>query len=321
MGTYLLRRVAISVPVLLGITLAVYVIISLAPGDPVDALINPEAVAALGPEFREQQREALGLNQPILVRYGIWLKEVAIHGNLGYSFMDRQSIATKIGERLVPTLGLMSTALILAILVAVPLGVMSAIKQYSLIDYGATVLGFAAISVPSFFLSLAAIYVFALKFPILPAAGMETVGQPPSLLDTLWHLLLPAVVLGLAEAAPLIRYTRSSMLEVIRQEYVRAARGKGLRETTVIYQHALRNALIPLVTVVALGLPRLFGGAVIVESVFAWPGIGTLALTAVQGRDYPVIMAINLIAAVMILLSNMLADMIYAVIDPRIKYS
>jgi peptide/nickel transport system permease protein len=320
MGTYLLRRLAISVPVLLGITLAVYVIINLAPGDPVDALINPEAVATLGPDFREQQREALGLNRPILVRYAIWLKEAA-RGNLGYSFMDRQSIAAKIGERLLPTLGLMSSALILAIITAVPLGVLSAIKQYSLIDYTTTVLGFAAISVPSFFLGLAGIYVFALKIPILPAAGMETVGQPGSVSDFLWHLALPALVLGLAEAAPLIRYTRSSMLEVIRQDYVRAARAKGLRETTVVYQHALRNALIPLVTVVALGLPRLFGGAVIVEAVFAWPGIGTLALTAVQGRDYPVIMAINLISAVTILFSNLLADVIYAVIDPRIKYS
>ena len=320
MTTYLLRRLAISVPVLLGITLAVYVIINLAPGDPVDALVNPEAVATLGPDFREQQREALGLNQPMIVRYAIWLKEAA-HGNLGYSFMDRQSIAAKIGERLLPTLGLMSSALILAIVVAVPLGVLSAFKQYSLIDYGATVLGFAAISVPSFFLSLAAIYVFALKIPILPAAGMVTIGEPWSIRDVLWHLTLPAVVLGLAEAAPLIRYTRSSMLEVIRQEYVRAARAKGLRETTVIYRHALRNALIPLVTVIALGLPRLFGGAVIVEAVFAWPGIGTLALSAVQGRDYPVIMAINLISAVMILLSNLLADVIYAVIDPRIKYA
>jgi peptide/nickel transport system permease protein len=320
MGTYILRRLAITVPVLVGITLAVYLIINLAPGDPVDALINPEAVAALGPDFREQQREALGLNQPVLVRYGIWLKEAA-SGNLGYSFMDRQSIASKIGERLGPTLALMTTALILAIVIAVPLGVLSAIKQYSLIDYTTTVLGFAAISIPSFFLSLAAIYVFALKIPILPAAGMETVGEPWSLADFIWHLVLPALVLGLAEAAPLIRYTRSSMLEVIRQDYVRVARSKGLRETTVIYQHALRNALIPLVTVIALGLPRLFGGAVIVEAVFAWPGIGTLALTAVQGRDYPVIMAINLISAVTILFSNLLADVIYAVIDPRIKYS
>ena len=320
MATYLLWRLVISVPVLLGITLAVYVIISLAPGDPVDALVNPEAVAQLGPDFREQQREALGLNQPILVRYAIWLKELT-RGNLGYSFMDRQSIAAKIGERFLPTLELMSTALILAIVVAVPLGVLSAVRQYSLVDYTATVLGFAAISVPSFFLGLAGIYVFALKIPILPAAGMETVGQPGSLSDRLWHLALPALVLGLAEAAPLIRYTRSSMLEVIRQEYVRVARAKGLHETAVVYQHAFRNAAIPLVTVIALGLPRLFGGAVIVEAVFAWPGIGTLALTAVQGRDYPVVMAINLISAVTILLSNLLADVIYAVIDPRIKYS
>ncbi|MBV9897258.1 MAG: ABC transporter permease [Chloroflexi bacterium] len=320
MATYLLRRLAISIPVLLGITLAVYVIISLAPGDPVDALVNPEQVAALGPDFREQQRQALGLNQPIIVRYGIWLREAA-HGNLGYSFVDRRSIAAKLGERVLPTLGLMSTALILAIIVAVPLGVLSAIRQYSLIDYTATVLGFAAISVPSFFLSLAGIYMFALKIPILPAAGMVTVAQPWSVADFVWHLALPAVVLGLAEAAPLIRYTRSSMLEVIRQEYVRAARAKGLRESAVIYQHALRNAMIPLVTVIALGLPRLFGGAVIVEAVFAWPGIGTLALTAVQARDYPVIMAINLISAVAILLSNLLADMIYAVIDPRIRYA
>jgi peptide/nickel transport system permease protein len=319
-GTYLLRRLAISVPVLLGITLVVYVVISLAPGDPVDALVNPELVASLGPDFLEQQREALGLNQPIMVRYGIWLKEAAM-GNLGFSFMDRQPISDKIAERLWPTLRLMLAAQLIAIIIAIPLGVLSALKQYSLLDYAATVLGFAAISVPSFFLSLAGIYLFALKLPLVPAAGMVTVGQDPTVADALWHLMLPAAVLGLAEAAPLIRYTRSSMLEVIRQDYVRVARAKGLRERTVIYQHALRNALIPLVTVIALGLPRLLGGTVIVEAIFAWPGMGTLAITAVRGRDYPVIMAINLISAVMILLSNLLADVIYAVIDPRIKYS
>src|SRR5260370_21664741 len=167
MGTYLLRRLAISVPVLLGITLAVYVIISLASGDRVDALINHEAGAALGPDFREQQREALGLNQPILVRYAMWLKEVA-RGNLGYPFADRQAIAAKIGERLLPTLGLMSSAQILAIVIAVPLGVLSATRQYSLIDYSATLLGFAAIPVPAFFLSLAGVYVLPLEVPMLP---------------------------------------------------------------------------------------------------------------------------------------------------------
>src|SRR5215218_878661 len=320
MGTYLLRRLAISVPVLLGITLVVYVVISLAPGDPVDAMISPEQVAALGPDFLNQQREALGLNEPILVRYVLWLKEVA-QGNLGFSFMDRQSIAAKVGERLWPTLRLMLSAQLIAVVIAIPVGVLSALRQYSLLDYGATVLGFAAISIPSFFLSLAGIYIFALKIPILPSAGMVTVGQDPTIGDALWHLILPAVVLGLAEAAPLIRYTRSSMLEVIRQDYVRVARAKGLRERAVVYQHALRNALIPLVTVIALGLPRLLGGTVIVEAIFAWPGMGTLAITAVRARDYPVLIAINLISAVTILMSNLLADVIYAVIDPRIKYS
>src|SRR3954447_162087 len=320
MGTYLLRRLAISVPVLLGITLVVYVVISLAPGDPVDAMINPEMAASMGPGYIELKREELGLNQPILVRYGIWLKEVS-QGNLGYSFMDRQSIAGKVGERLWPTLRLMLAAQLIAIIIAIPVGVLSALKQYSLLDYSATILGFAAISIPSFFLSLAGIYLFALKIPILPSAGMATVGQEPSLADALWHQILPAIVLGLAEAAPLIRYTRSSMLEVIRQDYVTTARAKGLREGAVIWRHALRNALIPLVTIVALNLPRLLGGTVIIEAIFAWPGMGTLAITAVQARDYPVIMAINLITAFLILISNLLADVIYAVIDPRIKYS
>jgi len=215
----------------------------------------------------------------------------------------------------------MASAQLIAIIIAIPIGVLSALKQYSLLDYGSTVLGFAAISIPSFFLSLAVIYVFALKIPILPAAGMVTVGQDPTIGDAIWHLILPAVVLGLAEASPLIRYTRSSMLEVIRQDYVRVARAKGLRERPVVYQHALRNALIPLVTVVALNLPRLLGGTVIVEAIFAWPGMGTLAITAVRARDYPVLMAINLISAATILASNLLFDLVYAMIDPRIKYT
>ncbi len=318
MGQFLLRRLAISVPVLLGITIATYAIISFAPGDPVTALISPEAAASLGPGWVEQQREALGLNKPVPVRYALWLKEVA-RGNLGFSLKDRQPIGQKIVERLWPTLKLMGAALIVALVIAVPLGVLSAIKQYSFLDYLATVSGFAAISIPSFFLSLAAIYVFSLKLGWLPSSGMATVGQPGSTLDSARHLVLPALVLGLAEAAPLIRYTRSSMLEVIRQDYVTTARAKGLRERAVIGPHALRNALIPLVTVIALNLPRLLGGTVIIEAIFAWPGMGTLAIGAVQARDYPVIMAINLITATMILLSNLLADVIYAVIDPRIK--
>lgn len=320
MGRYLLTRVLINIPVLIGITLATYFIINLAPGDPVTAMVSPETVALLGPDYLQQQREQLGLNKPLPVRYVLWLKEIA-KGNLGFSLTDRQPIAGKIAERLGPTLKLMGAALIIGIAVAIPLGILSALRQYSFLDYFATVAAFGAISIPSFFLALGAIFIFALKLGWLPVAGMTTVGQPGSFLDSLKHLVLPACILGLGEAAPLIRYTRSSMLEVIRQDYVTTARAKGLRERAVIYRHALRNALIPLVTVVALGLPRLLGGTVIIETVFAWPGMGLLAITAVRGRDYPVIMAINLISAVMIVVSNLLADVIYAVIDPRIKYT
>ncbi len=174
---------------------------------------------------------------------------------------------------------------------------------------------------PSFFLGLAGIYIFSLKLGWLPTSGLATVGSPHIIGDSLRHVILPAFVLGLAQAAPLIRYVRSSMLEVIRQDYVNVARAKGLPERVVIYRHALRNALIPLVTVVALTLPLLLGGTVIIEQIFQWPGMGTLAITAVKGRDYPVIMAINLITALMILTSNLIADLLYAVIDPRIKYT
>ena len=320
MGRYLLRRLIISIPVLIGITIATYTIVNLAPGDPVSALLNPEQVAALGPGWVEQQKEALGLNKPLPVRYGLWIKEIA-RGNLGFSLVDRQPVAHKLAERIWPTLRLMLLALTIALLVAIPAGVISALKQYSLLDYVVTAFGFLAISIPSFFLALAAIYVFAVKLGWLPAAGMYTVGQPPTLGDALRHLVLPATVLGLAQAAPLIRYTRSGMLEVIRQDYVTVARAKGLGERLVIFRHALRNALIPLVTVVALQLPALLGGTVIIEAVFAWPGMGTLAITAIRGRDYPVIMAINLISALMVLTSNLAADLVYAVIDPRIRYT
>jgi peptide/nickel transport system permease protein len=320
MGHYLLRRLIISVPVLFGITLVTYVIVNMAPGDPVSAMISPEEISELGPDYLEQQRKALGLDRPLPVRYVLWLKEI-VQGNLGFSFTDRQPIADKIVDRIWPTLKLMLTVQVLALLIALPIGVLSALKQYSWIDYLATVFGFTTISIPAFFLALAGIYVFAVKLRWLPTAGMATVGQPPSIIDSLEHLILPAAVLGLGQAAPLIRYTRSSMLETVRQDYVRVARAKGLTERAVVYGHALRNALIPLVTVVALNLPQLLGGTVIIEQIFAWPGMGTLAITAVRGRDYPTIMAINLIGAVAIVVSNLIADMLYAWIDPRIKYS
>jgi len=319
MGQFLLRRILVSIPVLLGITIAMYVIVNLAPGDPVTALMNPEQMANMGPDWVAQQRESLGLNDPLPVRYVKWLKETA-SGNLGYSSVDRLAVNDKIGERIWPTLKLMLVVLVISVVVGVPLGIISALKQYSIIDYLLTISGFLTVSIPSFFLALVLIYVFSLKLDWLPTAGMYTVGRPRNFVDSLQHMILPATVLGLAQAAPIIRYTRASLLETIRQDYVTVARAKGLAERGVV-MHALRNALIPIITIIALNIPMLLGGTVIIEQVFSWPGMGSLAIASVQGRDYNVLMGINLIAAIMILVSNLIADAIYALVDPRIKYS
>ncbi|MFN8593304.1 MAG: ABC transporter permease [Thermomicrobiales bacterium] len=320
MTRFILRRFAISIPVLFGISVVTYLFLYLAPGDPLTAMLNPQQVATLGPDWVEERREAMGLNDPFPVQYGHWLAEVA-RGNLGYSYRGGQPVTALIAERIGPTLRLMSVVLVFALAVGVPLGVLSALKHYSWIDYLVTVLGFAAVSVPSFFLALGLIYIFALKLRWLPAAGMYTVGSTPEFGDSLRHIILPALALGIAQAAPLIRYVRSGMLESIAQDYVNVARAKGLRERTVIFGHALRNVLIPLVTIVAIELPGLFGGTVIIEQIFSWPGMGTLTINSVFDRDYPVIMGITLIGAVMIVISNLLADVLYAVIDPRIRYS
>jgi peptide/nickel transport system permease protein len=319
-GQYLLRRLAVSIPVLIGISMVTFLMVSLAPGDPVSAMISPDAAGVLGPEWVQQQRDKLGLDQPVPIRYLRWAQQL-VQGNLGYSTQDRQPIAGKITDRIGPTLRLMGAVQLISLLIALPVGVISALKQYSVIDYLVSVLGFTAISIPSFFLALAGIYIFGLRLQWLPTSGMRTVGGDGSFTDLLHHLVLPAFVLGLTNAAPLIRYVRSSMLEVIRQPYVNVARAKGLSENDVIYGHAARNALIPLITVVALGLPSLIGGTVIIETIFAWPGMGQLAIAAVRARDFPMIMALNVIIATLILGCSLLADLLYAVVDPRIRYS
>jgi peptide/nickel transport system permease protein len=320
MGRYILRRLVISLPVLLLITVALFLMVELAPGDPISAMIDPDQAAVMGPDWVEAQRRQLGLDQPLPVRYGVWLRET-VQGNLGFSYLDRQPVSKKMGERLWPTLTLMTAAQIIALAIAVPLGVLSAVRQYTKIDFTVTVIAFLAVSIPNFFLALGGIYVLAVKLDVVPTAGMGTMGSPAAFLDALHHLLLPASVLGFSLAAPLIRYIRSSMLEVLYQDYVQVARAKGLAERAVILRHALRNSLIPVVTVIALNLPNLVGGTVVIEVIFAWPGMGTLVLNAVRALDYPVIMATNLIIAVAILLANLLADVTYAMLDPRIRYS
>jgi peptide/nickel transport system permease protein len=319
MQRYIIRRLLISIPVLLGVTVFSFVFVHLAPGDPVEALIDPVMRADLGPEWVAQRKAELGLNQPLPVRYAVWLGQLA-QGNMGYSLVNRQPVGAQIGERIGPTLLLMGTSLLVAIALGVPLGILSAVRQYSLLDYLATIAGFVAISTPSFFLGLGLIYLVAVNLRLLPTSGMYTLGVDQSLGDLLAHLILPVTVLGLGQTPQILRYTRSSMLEVLRQEYVTTARAKGLPERIVLLRHTLRNALIPLITVVGLTLPNLLGGAVITEQIFQWPGMGWLAVRAVNGRDYPLLMGVILVTATLVLLSNLLADILYARADPRIRY-
>jgi peptide/nickel transport system permease protein len=315
---WLARRLLISVPVLLGITILGFVFVRLAPGDPVRMMINPEYMAGGAEEYIAQRRAELGLDKPLPIQYVVWLGEVA-RGNLGYSFFDRRPVGDIIKERVEPTVELMGAALLLALLIGVPLGLLAALKQYSPLDYATAVVSLATISTPSFFLGLAAIYIFSLKLNLLPTSGMFTAGAPRSVGDDLRHLVLPTIILGLNLAGPFVRYARSSLLEVIRQDYLTTARAKGLGNRLVVLRHALPNALIPLITVVAIQVPALFAGAVVVEQIFSWPGMGQMALASITQRDYPVLTGFILIIAVLVLMSNLVADIAYAVVDPRIR--
>ncbi|MGC8780679.1 MAG: ABC transporter permease [Anaerolineae bacterium] len=315
MTKYILRRLLIAIPVLFGVTVIAYFIMTLAPGDAVDMLIDP----GLSPEDIALKKQALGLDQPVVVQYVRWLGQLA-QGNLGYSFNNRRPVTERIGERLGSTLTLAFSALFFSYLIAIPIGVLAAVRQYSIWDYIATVFSFLGVSVPSFFFGLLLIYFFALKLDWFPTGGTHTIGAPFSLADRISHLILPMTVLSLQNIGAVMRYTRSSMLDVIHQDYIRAARAKGLQERVVLFRHALRNALIPVITLAGLQFPFLLGGAIITEQIFNWPGMGRLAVEAITQRDYPTIMGINLLAAVMVIIGNLLADVMYGVVDPRIRY-
>ena len=320
MYRWLVRRLLISIPVLLGITVLSFIFVRLAPGDPVRMMVNPEYLAGGAEEYIALRRAELGLDKPLPVQYVAWVSEVA-RGNLGYSFFDRRPVGDILKERIWPTIELMGTALILALLIGIPIGLTAAIRQYSPFDYASAIVSLGTISTPSFFLGLAAIYVFSLKLNLVPTSGMFTAGVPRSLGDDLHHLILPAAILGLNLSGPFVRYARSSLLEVIRQDYLTTARAKGLPGRIVVLRHALPNALIPLITVVGIQVPLLFAGAVVVEQIFSWPGMGQMALASITQRDYPVLTGFILIVAVLVLVSNLLADFAYAVVDPRIRLS
>jgi peptide/nickel transport system permease protein len=311
---YLVRRLLQTGVLLLVVSLVVFALVTQAPGGPgilLDRNMAPEDIARM--------RALLGLDQPLPVQYARWLGQV-LTGNLGVSYQAGVPVLEIIGQMLPNTLLLSAAALLLTIVLAVPAGVISAARPYSATDHGVTFLALFGISVPTFWFGLMLIVLFSVSLGWFPPGGMRTIGAPPSLLDLARHLVLPAIVLGSANMALVARYTRSATLAVLREDYVRTARAKGVTERDVLYRHALRNALLTVVTIVGLQLPRLVGGAAITETVFAWPGMGSLAVRAAFERDYPMIMGITLIISAVVAASSLLVDLLYVYIDPRVHY-
>jgi peptide/nickel transport system permease protein len=316
---YVLKRLLQSIPILIGITIMTFSIMQLAPGNPMQTMINPKISA----DEMQRAQEKLGFNDPIYIQYFKWMKEVA-QGNLGYTVKTGQPVGKLILERLPATLLLTGTAFLMAFSIGVPLGVYSATHRYRLPDYVLTVFSFIGISIPSFFFGLGMIFVFALKLGWLPTSGMITIGADHTgyalFMDYLKHVIMPATVLALPTIAVVMRFTRSSLLEVLNQDFIRTADAKGLSQQKVYLKHALRNALIPVITVFGLSIPFLFGGAYITEHIFNWPGMGSLGIQSIVAREYPVIMALNLFTSMLVMFGNLLADVMYAWTDPRIRY-
>jgi peptide/nickel transport system permease protein len=304
------------IPLLFGVSVMNFFIIHLAPGSPLDLMINPTATA----EVRAAMEHNLGFDAPIYRQYLAWLGSV-LQGNLGYSYNSYRPVAGIIGERIPATFLLMGSALFVGLLLAVPLGTASAIKQHSVFDYLATLAAFFGVSTPNFFLGLGFIYLFSVRLKLFPSSGMVTLGSGGDALDTLRHLALPCMVLSISICGRFIRYVRSSMLDVLHQDYLRTAAAKGVPFLPRLGVHAFRNALLPLITLIGLEIPGLLGGAVVTEQIFSWPGIGRLTVDSIMTRDYPVLMGLNLMSAVMVLLASLITDILYALADPRIKYT
>jgi peptide/nickel transport system permease protein len=327
MTRFLAGRLLGAIPLVLGIATIVFFVLNLAPGDPVALYSAPN----VSPDALEQMRRNMGLDQPVHVRYVRWMGSM-LQGDFGVSFARNQPVRDVIAEILPNTLILSACAVFLAFLGGILIGVLQAVRQNSLVDNALSLLSLFFYSMPSFWLALMLILIFSLgarnlwDWPIwFPASGMTSIDYPfmspgEKLRDRLMHLALPSLSLALVLAAGIARYMRGSMLEVIRQDYVRTARAKGLSEPQVILKHALRNALIPIVTLFGLYLPFLFSGTVFIETVFAWPGMGKLVVDAIGQRDYPVVMAGAFIFALMVVIGNLIADVLYSLVDPRIRY-
>jgi len=323
MTTYAIRRLLQTIPILFIISILLFFLVRSAPGGPLtSARRNPNVTK----EQIEALEEKLGLNDPLPVQYGRWMGDM-LKGDLGDSIKFRRPVNEMIAERIPNTLLLVGVSFLLTLLIAIPIGVLSARKPYSFFDYSMTTITFIGQSIPVYWLGLGLIVIFyiTLKNPftgahLFPVGGMNTQGVSGDLLDTLWHLVLPVTALSLGWIAWYSRFLRSSMMDVLHEDYVRTAKAKGAKENVVYYRHALRNAILPLVTLIALDLPSLFAGALFVETIFSWPGMGRLFWDAAKGRDYPVLLGVVMITAVLIIVANILADLAYGWLNPQVKY-
>lgn len=320
MKNYTIRRLLQIIPVFLGILFILFFIIDKAPGSITSNIMDPR----MTPELKAALQEKLDPSKPFYIKFVNWISE-ALHGNFGWSAKHYKPVLEVISENIGCTFALSLAALVLAMLIGIPCGIISATKQYSLVDNVLTVFSLLGLALPTFFAGLLLLKVFAIELGWLPSFGLSnpSLAKAPfmtKLGDYAYHLILPAVVLGLAETASFMRYTRSSMLEVIRSDYIRTARAKGLSEKVVIYRHAFRNAMIPIITLLGFRIPGLISGALMTETIFSLPGVGKLAVEATQTRNYPLLLGINAMITMATLLGTLLADLLYAAVDPRIKY-
>jgi peptide/nickel transport system permease protein len=321
MLNYIIKRLFLMIPLLFGITLVTFVVIHLAPGNPVE--VQTEMSLKVTAQAKENLKRLYGLDKPLHVQYIDWLRRF-VKFDFGKSFVDGRKVIDKIVERIPVTLSINILSMILIFIVAIPIGVLSATKQYSLFDKLTTVFVFIGFSTPTFWLALLLMILFGVNMGILPISGIQSLDVSgmsftERIIDYAKHLILPVSVSAFGGIAGLSRYSRSSMLEVIRQDYIRTARAKGLPESKIIFKHALRNALMPIVTILGLSVPGLIGGGVIFETIFAIPGMGQLFYSSTMSRDYPTIMGILVIGAILTLIGNLIADITYALVDPRLR--
>jgi peptide/nickel transport system permease protein len=323
-ATYVTRRLIQAIPILIGISVLAFAIVHLAPGDPIDRFRS----GRVSQQTIQNLIKLYGLDKPVLEQFVSWFTafwQFPFRPEAwGYSFVDGRPVTEKIAEKIPTTLLLMGTSLVVTTIVAVPLGVLAAVKQYSWADKIITTMATIGYALPSFVLGVLLLYTFNIRInagPLhFPGYGIQTLGREGDVLDVAWHLVLPVSSLAIQQIAGWSRYMRSSMLEVLHQDYMRTARAKGLAGSRVLFKHGLRNALIPIITLLGLTLPSLLGGAAITETIFSWPGLGYMAVQSVTTLDYPTILAIVMIGGVMVLLGNLLADILYGLVDPRIKY-